>query len=87
MNPKFKIAEVAIELKEDGTPLFWVYNYGMHPGQGGTEFAYGNAGTESLETSLDILKINLLRDVDSLLELVKNRVKQLEKITKEEEES
>jgi hypothetical protein len=68
---KYKIAEITIELKEDGTPVYWVYNAGYHPGQGGMEFVYGNFGTPSLETSLDLLKERLVRDIDYILEEIK----------------
>lgn len=70
---KYKIAEIAIEFKEDGTPMYWVYNAGWHPGQGGMEFVYGNFGTPSLETSLDLLKEKLVRDIDDILEQIKKR--------------
>ena len=52
---KFKIAEIAIELKDDETPIYWVYNYGFHPGQGGMEFVYGNFGTPDFEASIDFV--------------------------------
>lgn len=70
---RYKIAEVTIEFKEDGTPMYWVYNSGWHPAQGGMEFTYGNFGTPSLETSLDLLKERLVRDIDDILEEIKKR--------------
>jgi hypothetical protein len=70
---KYKIAELAIEFKEDGTPMYWVYNAGYHPGQGGMEFIYGNFGTPTLTTSLDLLKERLVRDIDYILEEIKRR--------------
>ena len=72
---KYRIAEIAIEFKEDGTPMYWVYNAGYHPGQGGMEFVYGNFGTPALETSLDLLKEKLVRDIDDILEEIKRREK------------
>ena len=68
---KYRIADIAIEFKEDGTPMYWVYNAGYHPGQGGMEFTYGNFGTPSLEKSLDLLKEKLVRDIDYILEEIK----------------
>lgn len=70
---KYKVAEVTIEFKEDGTPMYWVYNAGYHPGQGGMEFTYGNFGISDLEKALDILKRNLVRDIDYVLEEIKRR--------------
>lgn len=70
---QYKIAEIAIELKEDGTPIYWVHNAGYHPGQGGMEFVYGNFGTPSLEQSLELLKTKLIRDIDLILEKVNQR--------------
>ena len=70
---KYRIAEIAIEFKEDGTPMYWVYNAGYHPGQGGMEFVYGNFGTPTLETSLDLLKDRLMRDIDYILQEIKRR--------------
>jgi hypothetical protein len=70
---KYKIAEVAIKFKKDGTSMYWVYNVGYHPGQGGMEFTYGNFGTPDLEMALDILKQNLVRDIDYVLEEIKQR--------------
>ena len=58
-NPPYKIAEVAIEIQEDGTPMYWIYNYGFHPAQGGMEFCYGNSGSQDLECSIEVLKRNL----------------------------
>jgi len=68
---KYKIAEITIEFKEDGTPMYWVYNAGYHPSQGGMEFTYGNFGTPSLEKSLDLLKERLVRDIDYILEEIR----------------
>ena len=73
MNPKYKVAEIAIELKEDGVPTFWVFNGGYHPSQGGMEFGWGNMGTNDLENAIDMLKIKLTRDLDVLLEEVKKK--------------
>ena len=70
---KYKIAEISIELKEDGTPMYWVYCAGYHAGQGGMEFVYGNFGTPSLEQSLEILKTRLMRDIDIILERVREK--------------
>lgn len=70
---KYKIAEITIELKEDGTPIYWIYHAGWHPGQGGMEFVYGNFGTPSLENSLDLLKERLVRDIDDILAQVKKK--------------
>ena len=71
---KYKIAEIAIEFKEDGTPpMYWVYNAGYHAGQGGMEFVYGNFGTPSLEQSLELLKTRLIRDIDLILERVREK--------------
>ena len=30
---KYKIAEIAIEFREDGTPMYWVYSAGDHADQ------------------------------------------------------
>jgi len=37
------------------------------------EFVYGNFGTPNLETSLDLLKERLVRDIDYILEEIKRR--------------
>jgi hypothetical protein len=71
---KYKIAEIAVELKEDGEYVFWCYNLGFHPGQGGMEFCYGNFGTINLEKSLDILKEKLVKDIDTVLAEVRAKV-------------
>ena len=73
---KYKIAEIAIELREDGSPMYWCYNAGMFPAQGGMEFTYGNFGTPNLEQSLEKLKTILIRDIDLILERVKEREKE-----------
>jgi hypothetical protein len=70
---KYNLAQIGIEFKEDGTPMYWVYNHGYHPGQGGMEFTYGNFGTPNLEVALDLLKRNLVRDIDYVLEEIKRR--------------
>lgn len=85
MNPKFKIAEVAIEINEDGTTTFWAYNIGYHPGQGGMEFGWGNFGTGDLEDSLSLLKCYLLRDIDELTEMAKEKTKKIKEKEKEKD--
>jgi hypothetical protein len=37
------------------------------------EFTYGNFGTPDLEMALDILKQNLVQDIDYVLEEIKQR--------------
>lgn len=69
----YNLAQITIEFKEDGTPVYWVYNHGYHPGQGGMEFTYGNFGTPDLEKALDLLKRNLVRDIDYVLEEIKRK--------------
>jgi hypothetical protein len=68
----YKIADVAVEIRDDKV-VYWIYNAGFHPGQGGMEFVYGNSGYSELEPALDVLKRNLLRDIDYLLEEVRKR--------------
>ena len=75
---RYKIAEIAVELKKDGEYMFWCYNHGFHPSQGGMEFCYGNFGTTNLETSLDILKEKLVKDIDTILAEIKAKVEKNE---------
>lgn len=82
-NSTFRIAEVLIEIKDDDTPMFWIQNYGFHPGQGGMEFCYGNGETESFDDAIQILKLKLERDLDYLTELARKRKKELEEKTKD----
>lgn len=71
---KYKVAEIAIELKEDGTPIYWGFNAGWHPGQGGMEWAYGNYGVETLETLFILMKKKLKEAEPTLLKDIKERV-------------
>lgn len=68
---KFKIAEVAIEIKDDGEVEYWCQNYGFHASQGGRDFCYGNFGSNDLERSLDLLKNKLVKDIDYIIEFAK----------------
>lgn len=72
---RYRIAEVAIEMEDDGKIKYWCYSVGNHPGQGGMEFCYGNFGTDNLETSLDLLKDKLLRDIDDIIKELKRKKK------------
>lgn len=70
---KYKIAEVAVEIKDNGEVMYWVYCAGTFPEQGGMQFTYGNFGTPNLEQSLDKMKLILVKDQDMILEAVKQR--------------
>ena len=72
---KYKIAEVAVEVKDNGEIMYWVYCAGTFPEQGGMSFTYGNFGTPNLEQSLDRMKLILVKDQDTILEMVKEREK------------
>lgn len=72
MNKKYKIAEIAIELKEDSN-TFWIYNAGWHPGQGGQEFCWGNLGTDNLDSALELLKNKLTRDIDTIIQEIRRK--------------
>ncbi len=71
---KYKIAEVAVEIKDNGEVMYWVSCAGTFSEQGGKAFTYGNFGTPNLEQSLDKMKSILLKDQDLILEKVKGRV-------------
>ena len=70
---KYKIAEVAIEVKENGEIMYWVSCAGTFSEQGGNAFVYGNFGTANLEQSLDKMKRILIKDQDMILERIKQR--------------
>ena len=70
---KYKIAEVAIEVKENGEIMYWVSCAGTFSEQGGNAFVYGNFGTPNLEQSLDKMKSILLKDQDLILEKVRGK--------------
>lgn len=72
---KYKIAEVAVEVKDNGEVMYWVYCAGTFPEQGGMVFTYGNFGTPNLEQSLDKMKSILIKDQDKILERVKEKEK------------
>lgn len=61
-SPVYGIADVAIEIDENGKKTYWIQNAGWHAGQGGKEFTYGNCAVDTLEDALEILKTRLLRD-------------------------
>lgn len=70
---KYKIGEVAVEVKDNGDIMYWVYCAGTFPEQGGMVFTYGNFGTPNLEQSLDKMKLILIKDQTMILEKVKER--------------
>lgn len=70
---KYKIAEVAVEVKDNGEIMYWVYCAGTFPEQGGMAFTYGNFGTPNLEQSLDKMKGILLKDQDQILEKIEDK--------------
>jgi len=72
---KYKIAEVAVEVKDNGEVMYWVYCAGTFSEQGGMSFTYGNFGTPDLEQSLDRMKLILVKDQDKILERVKEKEK------------
>ncbi len=70
---KYKIAEVAVEVKDNGEIMYWVYCAGTFPEQGGMAFTYGNFGTPNLEQSLDKMKAILVKDKAMILDKVKDK--------------
>ena len=70
---RYTIAEVAVEVKDNGELMYWVYCAGTFPEQGGMAFTYGNFGTPNLEVSLDKMKRILIKDQDTILERIKQR--------------
>ena len=70
---KYKIAEVAVEVKDNGEVMYWVYCAGTFPEQGGMAFTYGNFGTPNLEQSLDKMKAILIKDQAMILDKVKDK--------------
>lgn len=70
---EYKIAEVTVEVKDNGEIMYWVYCAGTFPEQGGMSFTYGNFGTTSLEHSLDKMKLILVKDQDMILEKIKEK--------------
>lgn len=70
---KYKIAEVAVEVKDNGEIMYWVYCAGTFPEQGGMAFTYGNFGTPNLEQSLDKMKLILVKDQDQILKGIAGR--------------
>ena len=45
---KYKIAEVAVEIKDNGEVMYWVSCPGTFSEQRGRAFTYGNFGTPNL---------------------------------------
>ena len=70
---KYKIAEVAVEVKDNGEVMYWVYCAGTFPEQGGMVFTYGNFGTPSLEQSLDLMKSKLLPAQEQIIQRIMER--------------
>jgi hypothetical protein len=70
---RYKVAEIVIEVDENDKAMFWCYNIGYHPEQGGMEFGWGNFGTNNLEATVDLLKENLKRDIDDILIEIKKK--------------
>lgn len=70
---KYTIAEVAVEVKDNGEIMYWIYCAGTFLEQGGMAFTYGNFGTPNLEQSLDKMKKILIKDQGVILEQVKVR--------------
>ena len=70
----YKIAEVSVEVRDNGEVIYWVHCAGNFPEQGGMAFIYGNFGTPNLEQSLDKMKTILLKDQDTILEKIKEKL-------------
>ena len=64
---RYTIAEVAVEVKDNGEIMYWVYCAGTFPEQGAL-FWHPN-----LEVSLDKMKRILITDQDMILERVKEK--------------
>lgn len=70
---KYKIADVSIEIKEDGSKMYWLTYAGLHASQGGMEFGYGSTGFESLDTLLDYYKNKYKKSEDEILKTIKEK--------------
>lgn len=69
----YKIADIAVELKEDGSKMYWLTYAGLHASQGGMEFGYGSTGFESIEALLDFYKIKYDQSEDEIISTIKKK--------------
>lgn len=69
----YKIADIAVELKEDGSKMYWLTYAGLHASQGGMEFGYGSTGFESMEALLDFYKIKYDQSEDEIISTIKKK--------------
>ena len=70
---KYKIGEIALEKKEDGTFMYWIYYAGLGPEQGGMEYGWHNLGSEDIHTLTDLLKKRILSNIDHLRERINEK--------------
>lgn len=70
---RYKIAEVFIEIDENDITRCMCNYVGYQSEQGGMVFGYGNFGTSSIESSLDILKYKLNEATDEIIQQIKNK--------------
>jgi hypothetical protein len=67
-QPKlYKIADVAIQIDENGKAMFWCNNIGYHAEQGGMCFGWGNFGTDTLDSTLNVLKDKLEKAMPEIM--------------------
>lgn len=69
----YKIANIAIEVKEDGSKIFWVTYAGWHPGQGGMDFGEGSYGFPTLEGALEFYKMKYEKSEEEILRIIKEK--------------
>lgn len=74
MSRPFKIGTLALELKEDGTVMYWLYGVGTVAGQGGLSFGHMNSGYYSLEDLQKGINRWLERDQNMLIDIAKKKM-------------
>jgi len=73
MSGNYKLADIAMQLKEDGTKIFTVTYAGWHLGQGGMDFGEGSYGFQSMEDALNFYKMKFEKDEEYLTNFIKDK--------------
>ena len=77
-NPAVMIANIAIIINDDDSVQYLAEHVGEHAAQGGSMFGVGSFKCDTLEGLMESLNLKLTRDIDTVIDMTKQKLKEEE---------